>query len=135
MSTFLIATLLFIYVVNSDSGLVLKEWDQPENVSYDNGKYRVYFMQKSSLANHLRITNHVDQYLVVAKTGAKPELSFSFGHFKKYSLAESNFMRGRLKTEHVASYLNDCKVIWSESGVLFEEPLGYRLFIPSDAFL
>jgi hypothetical protein len=132
-SIFLFA--VFLYLINSEIGTVLKYWNQPSSINYGKYEYRLSILRRKTNINYFRFYKKDNYFIVISKNMVKSELHFMYGHFKEYGFNESNKFSTNWKKLDVKEYFDNCTIIWEKDGVTFIEPSGHKIFFPKETFI
>lgn len=116
-------TALFFIWMQRPTFLVLKSWKQSAAISYSSfDPYFLNIVEDNIDLGHIPFTAQRNYFIYVGKESD----AVTYGHIKNYSFEYNT---------DIQSYLNDCKVNWSQDGVTLKEPGGHKVFIPKKSFI
>ena len=125
---FAIASFIFVFIIlyalHRPSLIVVAEWQQPANITYDNqGPYYLSVVETDINWRGFPIYVKRNHIIYAGRESGTP----SHGHVIEYSF--------HAFPDNLKDFLKKATVDWTPDGVTLVLPSGHRLFVPKNMFM
>lgn len=123
VSSTLLLTFTFTYLLHRPSNRIVMQWQQPESIRYDQFEPYYFKVVEADIDwKYFPFQWQRHYYIYVGRESGVP----TYGHYLEFSFhPEVNDLETHLKRSQVE---------WLEQGVRFNEASGHQLFIPEELF-